>query len=225
MFKREGFTLVEVLLAMALLSLVMVLLLASLSISIRSWDGGERKLDAVSEAAAFSRFWLRHVAQAQPLWQASADNGVQAGGASNRSPEGFSFQGDSAFLQFAAWLPDSAARPGPHWFQVAISQENNHHNLTVAVKPFDPPPDGGEWPWDSVILVDDIQDFALRYFGGDRPGEPPYWQTLWQDKIELPQLVGVSWLGADGLAHPELVIRLRNAEPTAEDARSADDAP
>ncbi len=221
----SGFTLMELLLAMALLSVLMVLLLASLNISARSWDGGETKLQRITETAALARFFYRQVAQAQPLWQRNndaANSGVQVGGvALRRDPEGFSFQGANSRLRFAGWLPESAARPGAQWFLLELIQENGVNALQVSVKPFDPPPEGRDWPWDSVILLSGVQGFQLRFFGGESNGVFG-WQNAWLDKTELPQLLGVTWSTDSGDYHPELVVALRNAQDIAPEVAEDD---
>ena len=64
---QPGFTLIEVLLAMTLLSVMMTLLFASLKICAESWEQGEKKINEVNEIAAAVNFFQRHLTVAKPF--------------------------------------------------------------------------------------------------------------------------------------------------------------
>lgn len=54
--KSKGFTLIEVLIGMTLLSLMVVLLFSSLAIGAKSWEQGEKKIANVNEIAVVQHF-------------------------------------------------------------------------------------------------------------------------------------------------------------------------
>ncbi|MDD1629548.1 MAG: prepilin-type N-terminal cleavage/methylation domain-containing protein [Methylococcaceae bacterium] len=64
----RGFTLIEVLIAMTLLSIMVVLLFSSLKICADSWEKGESKITDVNEVAVVYNFFQRHLSIAKPLW-------------------------------------------------------------------------------------------------------------------------------------------------------------
>ncbi len=53
----RGFTLIEVLIAMTLLSIMVVLLFSSLRICAQSWEQGENKITEVNEVAVVYNFF------------------------------------------------------------------------------------------------------------------------------------------------------------------------
>ncbi len=59
--QAQGFTLIEVLIAMTLLSMMMVLLFASLKICADSWEKGENKINEVNEFAVVYYFFNQHL--------------------------------------------------------------------------------------------------------------------------------------------------------------------
>ena len=61
-YKNTGFTLIEVLIAMSLLSIMMLLLFSSMRVSVRNWDAGEKRINKVSDAATAHNFFRRHLA-------------------------------------------------------------------------------------------------------------------------------------------------------------------
>ncbi|HEY8220174.1 MAG TPA: prepilin-type N-terminal cleavage/methylation domain-containing protein, partial [Methylobacter sp.] len=62
--RNAGFTLIEVLIAMTLLSLMVVLLFSSLRICAQSWEQGENKIAEVNEVAVVYNFFQKHLASA-----------------------------------------------------------------------------------------------------------------------------------------------------------------
>ena len=56
-FHSKGFTLIEVLIALSLLSVMMLMLFAGLRIGAKSWDKGENKLVQVTEMTSVHNFF------------------------------------------------------------------------------------------------------------------------------------------------------------------------
>src|SRR5512139_1339393 len=86
----RGFTLIEVLIAMTMLSIMVVLLFSSLKICADSWEKGESKITDVNEIAVVYNFFQRHLSEAKPLWN----------DLSKEEEKTFSFQGKTQSLQF-----------------------------------------------------------------------------------------------------------------------------
>ncbi|MCK5356174.1 MAG: prepilin-type N-terminal cleavage/methylation domain-containing protein, partial [Methyloprofundus sp.] len=94
--KQSGFTLLEVLLGMSIMSIMMLLLFASLRICVQNWNAGEKKIAQVSQAAIVQGFLQNKLQAALPL------------DADFLEEEQFSFQGDKEKMQFVAAMPASA---------------------------------------------------------------------------------------------------------------------
>jgi prepilin-type N-terminal cleavage/methylation domain-containing protein len=66
---------------------------------------------------------------------------------------------------------------------------------------------------DPVVLFRDVVGFSLRYFGASEPGKPPQWHSEWlgHDQMPLAMLVQVDLAGASGRRQVVLQTTLRHA--------------
>ncbi len=198
MSKNAGFTLIEVLIAMTMLSLMVVLLFSSLTIGAKSWEQGEKKIADVNEIAVVQQFFNHHLAHATPQWN-------------DFNPEKdrvFSFQGKKQSLQFVAAFPASAERAGLQLFNLELKKKDKQHFVDVTLTPFFPLSEGEDWFEDSVELVRNVQNFELSYFGlNDETGEL-VWQNEWLNKEQQPRLVKILLELDDGRYLPEMIVAL-----------------
>lgn len=202
--QQAGFTLIEVVLAMTLLSVMIVLLFGTLRTSAQSWEGGEGRVAQASEAALVYQFFRRHLSVTQALWQDfDPDQGRI-----------FSFVGKSDALQFVSPLPASAARPGLQMFTVYLRQRNDDRQLVVAVHPFFPETDGQTMRDEDVVILKHVSHFQLSYFGMDPFSGASGWQDDWLDRDSLPQLVRIRVVRDNELYWPDMYIALRVASGT-----------
>ncbi len=203
MNKSHGFTLIEVLIGMTLLSLMVVLLFSSLTIGAKSWEQGEKKIADVNEIAVVQQFFNHHLAHATPQWN-------------DFEPEKdrlFSFQGKKETLQFVAAFPASAERAGLQLFLLELKEKDKQRFISVTLTPFFPLAEGAEWFQDDVELVRGVQNFELAYFGlNDETGEF-VWQSEWLNKEQQPRLVKILLELDDGRYLPEMIVALNVDSP------------
>ncbi|MDO8845399.1 prepilin-type N-terminal cleavage/methylation domain-containing protein [Methylicorpusculum sp.] len=206
--RQKGFTLIEIMMAMTLLSLMMVLLFGALRISAQSWEVGEGKVAQVSETAMVYQFFRRHLAIAQPLWHDFSEDEERA----------FSFRGTAESVQFVSPLPASAARPGLQVFTVYLQQENGNNALKVSIKPFFPSSDEQAWQDEDVVILTHVSLFQMSYFESDPLSESGGWQQEWVDRETLPSLIKIRIARDNELYWPDMVIpvKLSAAESYAE---------
>ncbi len=190
----KGFTLLEVLLAMTLLSIMVVLLFSSLRIAAESWNKGEQKIAQVNEKAVVYQFFKQHFLAIKPLWNDFSDDQRE-----------FSFQGDSKQMQFVSVLPESAERQGLQLFQLQYI-ERETGVLKVNIQPFYPPIDDQPWGTDEVILLKHIEDFELNYFVRERGELDGEWRQSWLEKQSLPLLIKVKIKLEDDSYWPEMIF-------------------
>ena len=132
--QAQVFTLIEVLIAMTLLSMMMVLLFASLKICADSWEKGEKKINEVNEFTVVYTFFHQHLSLAHPLWNDFSSE-----------EKTFSFQGSAHSLQFVSAMPASAGRAGFQLFSVELQSDNNDRFIKVTLMPFFPLAEGASW--------------------------------------------------------------------------------
>lgn len=198
-----GFTLLEVMLAMTLLSIMMVLLFSAMRISVQSWEAGEGRIAQVNETTQVYRFFQRHLTTARPLWSEVVE-----------AERAFSFQGSSSALQFVSDFPASAARPGLQQFELKLIRQDNGKAIEVTMTPFFAPADGEAWQPEVAILLDHVDNFQLAYFGRDEGTGTSYWQDDWLDRNTLPALVEITIERNNEVFWPAMVIAVKMAQPT-----------
>jgi len=197
---QQGFTLIEVLIAMTLLSIMVVLLFTSLKICAQSWEQGESKITEVNEVAVVYNFFQQHLASSKPVWNDfSGEEGVKT----------FAFQGARQTLQFVTAFPDSVGRKGLQQFSLSLQQQDGDSVIKVGLSPFLPLAEGEQWHQDEVVLVKHVTRFELSYFGAEPGNDDIRWQTEWVEKEIQPRLVKVSIELDNGIDWPDLIIDLK----------------
>ncbi|MEC4748780.1 prepilin-type N-terminal cleavage/methylation domain-containing protein [Methylomicrobium sp. Wu6] len=196
----QGFTLIEVLLAMALLSVMMTLLFVSLKICAESWEKGEKKIFEVGETAGVVNFFQRHLVMTKPLWNDFV-----------KEERHFSFQGDSQSLQFVSAFPASAGRAGLQLFTIRLLNENRENIIKVAIAPFYPVADGDEWRIEEETLIRHVASFSVAYFGQEAGENESRWLDQWLQRDQLPKLVKIKIDLENGVFWPEMIIELKMA--------------
>lgn len=199
--RQRGFTLIEVLIAMTLLSIMVVLLFGSLRICAQSWEQGENKITEVNEVAVVFNFFQRHLSSAIPLWNDFVE----------KEEKTFSFQGKKKSLQFVSVFPASAGRSGMQLFSMQPQQQDGEQVIKVTLTPFFPVTEGEEWQKEEVVLLKHVSDFTLAYFGAADDGSESRWQEEWLEKDVQPQLVKISINTTNGIFWPEMIIELKVA--------------
>ncbi|MEQ1528053.1 MAG: prepilin-type N-terminal cleavage/methylation domain-containing protein [Methylococcales bacterium] len=193
-----GFTLIEVLIAMTLLSVMVVLLFASLRICGQSWEQGEDKIAEVNDVAAVYNFFQQHLAAAKPVINDFAEENVGS----------FAFQGEAQSLSFVSALPASVGRDGLQQFSLQFLQKDNDQYIKVVLTPFFPVAEGEQWRKDDAILIKHVSNFELSYFGSEDGISEGAWMSEWLDKEVQPQLVKIKIDLDNGSYWPEMVIKL-----------------
>ncbi len=197
----SGFTLIEVLIGMSLLSVMMVLLLSSLRICIQNWDAGEKKIADVNQLAVLQKFFTGYLQGIRPLQDNfSLDEPV------------FSFQGDNGNLQFVASMPASAGRMGLQFFRIGLqpAKETEGNLIMVSIAPFFPLMEGEEWKLEEVVVLEQVKKLEFNYFGSLEIGEPGAWETEWVGIDHLPELVQVVIELENGEVWPPFIVAPRN---------------
>ncbi len=198
--RSPGFTLIEVLISMSLLSMMMVLLFGSLKICTDSWEKGENKITAVNELAMVYNFFHQHLSVAQPLWNDFSSE-----------EKSLSFQGNAHSLQFVSAMPASAGRSGLQLFSVDLQSDNNDSFIKVTLSPFFPLAEGAAWHKEEEILISQVSDFSLAYFGSDDllAIDEASWHDEWLAKNSLPKLVKINITLDKETIFPEIIIELK----------------
>jgi general secretion pathway protein J len=210
----QGFTLIEVLIAMTLLSVMVILLFASLRTCAESWEKGESKIDDVNKIAVAYQFFKRHLTVTKPIWDDFTVAEVSS----------FAFQGTPQTLQFVGDFPASADRAGLQLFSIKFHEDNwlkptdSGSEIKVSLTPFYPVTEGEESAPEEVSLIKNVTHFSMSYFGPDDVGGESLWQETWQEKEALPQLIKIKIELENNIYWPEMIFELKVGNGLNDDA-------
>jgi general secretion pathway protein J len=205
---QQGLTLLEMMIALVLLSLLLMLLFGGLRLASRSWDRGSAFTDNVSQMQLVENFMRREISQAEPyrLKQDPQDPKALLAG----------YEGQSHRLRFVASMPAAAARGGLYVLTFALMPHGDGKALILLREPVDrvtstiSGQDGDDTANAPLVLIDGVSHLDFSYFGVPAGSQsPPSWQPSWPDSTNAPQLIRMRVQLADGSTWPDLVVAPR----------------
>lgn len=212
--RRNGFTLIEVLIAMTLLSVMVVLLFSSLKIAAESWNAGENKTAQVNEKAVVYQFFKRHITTIRPLPFLNEEQNFAAEAQQ-------AFQGFTQSLRFVSALPASSARKGLQVFTLALDPANSK-KLLVTLTPYRP--EAGLEIGKPEVLLENIAELKFAYFGKTEDVAEMMWRDEWSVADRLPGLIKVSIKLDDGSYWPDMVFALKITQAISPETINGDSA-
>ena len=198
-----GFTLVELLLAITLMSILLGLTYSGLRAATRASVQGEKILAAGGELRATHQFVRRQLNQMLPLSYAVTD--------------GFEeirvvFEGDAKRIQYVAPMPGYLGAGGP---QVQLLELVNDDNGEVVLQFSHALLQGFEEEYlydrDPVILLEGVDSAGFEFLGKDESGELTGWTANWDQQDVLPVAVRLDLEFSEdlNLRWPDLVAGVR----------------
>lgn len=168
---HRGFTLLELLVALAILGLLTSLGAELLHLGSRSWNKSVRMTANVSTVEAVQSLLRKELSRTEPF--------------TIRNNDGFAvaFAGSSDSLSFFAPLPAAYEQRGPVEIQLFIEKNGkNGKSLVMAWRGHT------DSPWARSVLITTITDARFDYFGWGETGGLS-WQNTWVNRKELPQAI------------------------------------
>lgn len=194
-----GFTLIEVLIGVALLAMLATLIASGTHFSGRAWNAAERQTGEVHDMEAVEALLRRTIEQAHPSF-ATADPADMT----------IAFTGDKDSLSLVAPQPGSVG-DGP-WARehLYLAPAGKSRALFLSWRP-DAPASGAAEAAAGTMVLDHVGALRLAYFGQPGPGDGAMWLEQWAGRARLPELVRVV-IERDSAAFrkwPEFVIATR----------------
>ncbi len=177
----NGFTLIEVIIAMSLLSLILVLLFSTIFSANKSWHSTERKIEQNDELRLVGNFIQRLVSQNIPLVWIDPDG------------QRLIFEGKPHELLFTSTLPSHRGGGGVQLIRLKINETEDVRHLDLYYRNTSPDNDpfktndGDE----HVMLIDKITGIVFSYYGSDKRDETPVWRDEWQNDEQLPSMISI----------------------------------
>lgn len=196
-----GYTLVELLVALTLFGLIALLMSGTFRFGARAWDAGARQIDRVGQVEAVQTLLRRELSQARLLVLKTAAP----------EPEPV-FVGESGELRFAAPLSVQHRNGGLYIFRLGLSGSASS-DLVVGWQTYRPDASLDDTSLqEQVVLLREVADIQLSYFGSLQDDLEPRWHSEWNDAGGLPDLVRVDLVfpKVDSRFWPSFVVSLRS---------------
>jgi general secretion pathway protein J len=204
MTRERGFSLMEVLAALALLTIVLLGVYSGISTATRIVRSGSQAIQRMDDIRSAQGYLRSELAQALIVPFAETDDG-----------DPIVFSGDATTLRFVAPMPGYLSRLGPQLQTVSLVQDGRDgYRLEVTLALL--PPNGGDPKplGEPEVLLRGIRKGAFAYRGMDDKNQPGDWQEHWDDSRRTPSLVRLTLDVHGGVVFPALVAPIR-LDPTA----------
>ncbi len=203
--RSSGFTLLELLVSLVLLSLVMTTVYSGLRLAGKGVDTGSAISEQV-QAMRTTRMVLRRITQQiQPVLVQSSENRRQV-----------YFEGTSTQMRFLARTPAALAVGGLYAMELVVIARGDAPTLVLRQKLFHPDNEGfgpESGLSDETEVLGPNAAITFRFYGALKPRTVATWHQSWQKAQRLPSLIELSVVPAQGPAWPPLVLEIAAVQP------------
>jgi general secretion pathway protein J len=204
---QGGFTLIELIIAITLVSLISLLIYSGLRLGTSTWEGVETRADETSALRTARTFLERELLQARQV-QVSIE-----------AQRRFVLAGDTQSLEFAAPLSEYVGIPGLYILRLTLGTNGQRDQLvltrwllnpkvlageeqdpawqpltgneTVAAPPSSFQSDVASAAFGRDLLLDSVGELAFSYFGAQQGELSPNWHRDWIGQPRPPLAVRV----------------------------------
>lgn len=208
--RTRGFTLLELLVALTVFTVLAGLVYGMVRLGSRSWQDGMARIEAAEAMRIGWRFVQDSLGDSRP--EPTGDPEVP----------GVRFTGAAAAVEYVANLPVYLGTGGLHLLTLGLARgaAPDERWLVLRRVPLALDTTGQRVPdlarAQEVVLADDLEALQFRYYGQVEGDEAPRWHWEWRGQQTLPTLIRVD-VGLTGdRVWPVLVARPRFAQPHAE---------
>ena len=198
--RTDGFTLLEVMVAMVVLTLIVTSAFGALRLGERSWEAGLERTAETETLRSVAGVLQRQFNQVLPLqW-------------SEKTEKTIAFSGSLDRVRFIAPAPQHHGSTGLFEYTLVAEDNEDSVSLVLHYRLHDPDtagfqPEGSDSQ--RVLLVDALKSVNFAYFGSPVEDDPPQWFTQWNmDAEAFPRLVHARLVTASEQPWPDLFMAL-----------------
>ena len=202
--KRQlGFTLIELIIALLILSMVVVLCASGFKFGTRVWNSIDVQAEHIDTIQAVQGFIRSNMSNAHVHDQFVEDED------SEQAPESL-FIGDDHSVRYVSNSPRYGVDDYLYQYELFLDRDTN--KLLLRYQPYNVPVQASVAESVSTLL-EGVEDIQIEYFSGyqGESGDDSPWASRWGGEFTLPLLVKINVTTINGSqVWPELVIQTRN---------------
>ncbi len=188
MRRNSGFTLVELLLAVTLLSILLALTYGGLQAATRTTDRGQKILEESGRLRMAHQFVRKQINQAIPLGFNQQEDTASAMG---EPPLTEVFAGRPDSIRFVGPMPGYLGFGGPQVQELNIIDGENGQELVLSHALLQGFEDASLDERAPIVLIDHIASAEFSFLARDEEGEVAGWVTDWEETAKLPLAVAL----------------------------------
>jgi len=200
----SGFTLLELLVVMTILTLIMTASFGALRLGNRSFEAGVNRAGQTEQVRATTDILRRQFAQLVPIVHEVDGEHIS------------SFIGDDEQIQFIAPAPQSGQAAGLFVYMITARTINDMKQLELSYAPYDP--GRKSFDYESIsrrqILIAPLADIQIAYYGATDPDYDAVWHSGWNAEYDaFPRIVRILLTPVDDTTSwPDLSFIIRAGE-------------
>ena len=199
--RHAGFTMIELLLATALIAIIMAMAYGGFRAGVRATTSGEERIEETNRIRLAHEFVRRQIAQAQPLIIEQDETGEELP---------IRFEGERDRIRLVAPLPGYLGFGGPYVQEFRIERGNEGVDLVFAFAMLNSYESGNLDLEPPVTLLENVGDVQFEFLGFTEDGEEVFWESFWEYTDRMPLAVSMQMeLPRDnGMIWPDLTTPL-----------------
>lgn len=197
--QQQGFSLLEVMIAFAILAFLFTGLFASFNTMSKGWDAADNRMSKTEDMRLIEEFLRRQLSQMIVVRVMGTDKG------GNKMPV-FAFNGASDAVRYAAPLQPLQGQGGIYLIELALKGQK----LQMRYTPYRP-----DTEWDEafdesepVLVYDGLKSARFSYFAAETLDQDPEWQDDWATEQGVYPLLLKLELADSERQWPDLLVQL-----------------
>jgi len=180
-FIHHGFTLVELLLALSLMSMLLALAYGGLRASTRATDKGQAILEESGRIRMAHQFVRKQLNQMAPLVFMVSEDGQ----------ERMVFEGAAHKIRYVAPMPGYLGFGGPQVQELEVVSGEDGYELVLSHALLQGFEEENLYLRAPIVLLDNIESAEFSFLGRDEAGELLPWINMWDQPGMLPHSVAL----------------------------------